>query len=422
MIAPYFVPRRRVGALRPFKFAVHLKKYGWNPTVLTIEDSNNNLSEKESSLLDGIDIIEISPPFDRTVKKSKSRQQKKITSGKLLSARVSDWIDKQIPIDTWVILFRLKYSGIRKEIEHLNPDLIWSTGDPWSGHWLGNKLSKDLSKPWIADFRDPWTLSDINLRDRSSFSSKRDRLWEQKFVRNADKLIFTAQSTEKLYAAHYGLNEDKTDTIYNAFDDALNESKKEWKTVLNEKFLNILFFGRFRRLSPAYPMIKALKELSSKYPDAVKKIRIHSFGELEAEDVHWMEKYKLQDQFINHKPVLPQQAISVLNKADLLLVSTNEERKHIIPAKLWEYLQVDKPILSIAPNPEIADLLQETGAGIQFSTQNSSEIAQYLHDCVSNKNELISKKDSNSKNINRFTAQNTAKQLSEIMDELTSDG
>ncbi len=421
MIAPYFVPRRRVGSLRPFKFAIHLKQYGWNPTILTIKDSKNKLSEQERTLLDGISIIEITPPFDRTVKQGNTFNEKNKTSSKSLSATVSNWFDKQIPIDSWMMLFRFKYNSIRKNVQQINPDLIWSTGDPWSGHWLGYKLSKNLSKPWIADFRDPWTLSDINLRDRSSFSSKRDSLWEKKFVQNANKLTFTARSTEKLYKDHYSLHA-KTDTIYNSFDDTISEKSKSWEVDFDDKYLNILFFGRFRRLSPAYPIIKALHNLSSKNTDALKKIRIHSFGEMEPEDVHWVEKYELKDQFINHKPVLPQQGTSVLNKADLLLVSTNEKRKYIIPAKLWEYIQVDKPILSIAPNSEIADILEETGTGIQFPPQNISEIAQYLIECVESKKQLFSNKGYSSKKRVKFTAQYTAKQLSKIMDELTVDG
>lgn len=419
MIAPYFVPRRRVGSLRPFKFVIHLRDNGWNPIVLTIKDSKNSLSKKEQALLEGVTIIEIPPPFDRTVtsKKSKPAQKKKS-----IFTKVSDWIDKQIPIDSWMILFWLKYRGIKKQIKHINPDLIWSTGDPWSGHWLGDKLSSDLSKPWIADFRDPWTLSDINLRNRSAFSLKKDSSWEQKFVRNANRLIFTAKSTEELYSSYYKLNESKTQTIYNAFDDALNESSKNWEKKVNDDYLNIFFFGRFRRLSPALPIIKALQYLSSENPEAVKRVRIHSFGELESDDQQWVEKYQLNDQFIIHEPVLPQQSSSVLEKADLLLVSTNEERKHIIPAKLWEYLQVDKPILSIAPNPEISDILQETGAGIQFSTDNISDIAHFLNECVSKKKEgrPLIKRDS--KKLDGYTAQSTAKHLSKIMDELTSDG
>ncbi|MEX2455845.1 MAG: glycosyltransferase [Balneolaceae bacterium] len=420
MIAPYFVPRRRVGSLRPFKFVIHLKEQGWNPVVLTIKDSKNRLSEKEKRLLDDIQIIEISPPFDRTVSSS-SKSEKKKKSDKSTSFKLSEWIDKQIPLDSWMLLFWLKYRGIRKQVKLINPDLIWSTGDPWSGHWMGNKLSKDLSKPWIADFRDPWTLSEMNLRKRSGFSSKRDRHWENKFVKNADKLTFTAKSTEDLYRDHYNLNEKKTATIYNSFDDTLNDSSEKWKVHFDHEYLNILFFGRFRRLSPALPIIKALQSLSSKNPEAVKKIRVHSFGEMEIDDLNRIKKYQLQDQFIIHNPVLPQQSINVFKKADLLLVSTNEARKHIIPAKLWEYLQVEKPILSIAPNPEIADILQETGAGIQFSTHNISEIAQYLNDCVENKNELFLSKRNTGK-VDRFTARSTAKQLSKIMDELTSDG
>jgi len=424
MIAPYFVPRRRVGALRPYKFAIHLKDHGWNPVVLTIKDAKNSLTEKEKSSLEGINIIEISPPFDRTVKPSGIKENKQKDQGESFSSKFSDWVDKQIPIDSWLLLFLFRYGAIKKQIKEVNPDLIWSTGDPWSGHWVGNKLSADLSKPWIADFRDPWTLSDINLRNRSAFSSKRDSLWEQKFVRNADKLIFTAKSTEKLYSDHYGLNEAKTDTIYNAFDVTLHEPAKMWEAEFDNNYLNILFFGRFRRLSPALPVIKALNSLTLSNNKVAKKIRIHSFGKMEAEDHKWLEKYNLQDQFIIHEPVVPQQSTNVLKKADLLLVSTNEERKHIIPAKLWEYLQVEKPILSIAPNPEIAEILNETGAGKQFSTDSTSEITDFLVKSLSNKEKGQPLFDHTRRpdEISRFSSKYTTKKLSEIMDELISDG
>ncbi len=424
MIAPYFVPRRRVGSLRPYKFAIHLKDYGWNPVVLTIKDAKTKLTDREKLCLDGIRIIEVSPPFDRTVKSTDKNENKIKNNGKSLSSKVSDWIDKQIPIDSWLILFWLNYRDIRKQVKQINPDMIWSTGDPWSGHWLGNKLSGDLSKPWIADFRDPWTLSNVNLRNRSGFSSKIDRSQEYKFVQNADRLIFTAKSTEELYRNYFNLSEKKVDTIYNSFDETVNKSDEMWDIEFNDHFLNIVFFGRFRRLSPALPVIKALNILSSTNVKAAQKIRIHSFGEMEEEDQQQLEKYQLQDQFIMHDPVLPQQSISVLTKADLLLVSTNEQRKHIIPAKLWEYLRVDKPILSIAPNPEIAEILRDTGAGVQFSINSISEITAFLSDCVTLKeeNQPLLSTDRNPDKIRRYTAESTAKQLSKHMDGLTSDG
>jgi hypothetical protein len=111
MIAPYFVPRRRVGALRPFKFAIHLRKYGYNPVVLTIANPDGNLTAKEKKLLDGIKVIEVGSPLDRT-EKVKSIKEKKTSR---LSGSVMNWIDKQTPLDSWIYLFQMRYSWILTE-------------------------------------------------------------------------------------------------------------------------------------------------------------------------------------------------------------------------------------------------------------------------------------------------------------------
>jgi hypothetical protein len=49
----------------------------------------------------------------------------------------------------------------------------------------------------VADFRDPWTLTKVNLRERSLFSAGLDREAEKKVVKNADKMIFTSQNYRK---------------------------------------------------------------------------------------------------------------------------------------------------------------------------------------------------------------------------------
>ena len=424
MIAPYFLPRRRVGSLRPYKFAIHLKNKGWTPTILTIKDSSGELSENEKKALEGVEIIEVSPPFDRTTS-GKAKSSKKKESGLSKNSSLLDWFDRQIPMDSWIFLFMMKYRSIKKQVKDLDPDLVWSTGDPWSGHWLGNRLSTQLKKPWVADFRDPWTLTEMNLRGRSRFSASMDRLLEKKFVEQADRLVFTSKNTEKVYSEHYSLSKKDTATIYNAFETGLQGiSAEDWEATLDEDHLNILFFGRFRRLSPAKPIAEILKEIGEKNPALVEKIRIHSFGEIEVEDMTLIEKYGLEDQFVVQDPVLPEKAGSVLKKADLLFLSTSMDRKNIIPAKLWDYLPVGKPILSIAPNPEIKSILEETGTGRQFGVDQAEDIAQYLESVSAEKEKKgsVGIDQQSDQKVEKYSAEQATNKLAKIMDKLTGHG
>lgn len=421
MIAPYFVPRRRVGSLRPYKFVAHLKEFGWEPVVCTIEDKSESLTNTEQQIVSGIEIFNVIPPFDRT---SKSVEVEKSGGDSKLLSRLTEnlaaWFDRQVPMDTWIFLFRRSYGKILARAKTANPDIIWSTGDPWSGHWVGQKLARDLQKPWIADFRDPWTLSGLNLRKRSRFSSWADKKLEKKFVILADKLVFTSRSTEHLYREHYRLEKEKTATIYNSyhFSKSNESSINKWDTELSKNFFNILFFGSFRRLSPVLPIARSVAKIT---PNTRNKIRIHLFGSLHPSDKKELEKAGIFDLFVTHKKVMPEQAQSVFKKADLLLVSTSVERETIIPAKLWEYLKSDKPILSITPNPEIGEILENTGSGVHFLNHQKREIAEWLSASVLKKfNGKPLLNAVRSEVIEQYSSRHATKQLAQIMNELAS--
>ncbi|WP_158551567.1 glycosyltransferase [Rhodohalobacter sp. SW132] len=423
MIAPYFVPRRRVGSLRPYRFVIHLQSFGWKPVVCTIQDQSQEKTDAEIQALKNVEILELKPPFDRTggPPASSGMKKKRTLSSKAADA-LAEWFDSQVPMDTWIFLFRSSYGKILEKARAENPDIIWSTGDPWSGHWVGHKLSRDLNKPWIADFRDPWTQTNLNLRRRSRFSDWRDRKLEKKFISAADRVVFTSKATERAYQQHYRLDEEKTATIYNSYHPVDQESSDgEWDAEIDSSRVNLLFFGSFRRLSPAAPVANAVGKLT---PEEREKIRIHSFGNLEESDTEYLEKMRLKHQFITHEKVLPTMAPSVFKKADLLLLSTSRERKHIIPAKLWEYLNSDKPILSIAPNPEIGEILARAGAGVHFENQDSDAIARFLSAAVQKKEKgekpvEITRKP---KTDLEFSPEYTTRQLAGIMEELTTDG
>ncbi len=382
MIAPYFLPRRRVGALRPFKFAIHLRKFGWNPHVLSIK-ARGHLTQKEKKFLDAISVFELSTPLDRT-NQSGSQQSGESTSKNGVQATVANWIDKHFPVDTWLPFFHLKWGVIRKIVQKVEPDAVWSTGDPWSAHWVGKKIKEQHpDMGWIADFRDPWTVSDMRLKRRSAFANKVDQWLEQKWIKKASLLTFTSDQTRKNYEQYYGNLDLQTATLYNAFDrDLFGTLNPKPGLEVDEDKLNLLFFGRFRRLSSARATIRILARLKQLRPSAANRIAIHVFGPLPESDRQFARKKQVHGCFEIHDPVPVEQGLQVMREADLLFLSTNPSRTDIIPAKLWDYLAAERPILSIAPNSEIAQILEETGTGVQFEGSKIERIAELLMECI----------------------------------------
>ena len=485
MIAPYFLPRRRVGALRPFRFAAHLKEHGWEPHVVTIR-SSGQLTPLERELSEGVQLTEIDPRLDLTGSSGSQLQMDEQIETSNLSERlelfkkwadgagrsISDFIDRHWPMDTWQLLFIREYRSLLRHAREADPAVIWSTGDPWSGHWLAERLSQYLDLPWVADFRDPWTLGGVSLRSRSRFSRWMDRRYEQRFIRSADHLIFTSGRTRQLYVNHYPEVRWKSSTITNSFDPALFSGSKRQSEgsamtcqdldrqprkpdeqphepgvqprepgmqrreqcknteeldrqpehqTSPDNILELIFFGRFRGLSPASPVIRLLAEVRAISPELQSRIRITSFGPLLQSDVALATEAGVIDSFRTSRPVPPEAGPDLLNRADILLISTDPRRSSIIPAKLWDYLAVPVPVLSIAPNPEIDTILKRTGAGRQFRLSQLDRAAQLLADCVTAKTEgrefpLTSQR--NRAEIETYSAAYTTGQLADVLNQI----
>lgn len=384
MIAPYFVPRRRVGAVRPFRFAINLKRYGYRPVIMTIGHKPELLTPAEKNLLSGVPMISIETGIDRTTRAQKKENFYPQDDWGGITEVISNLIDRQTPVDTWIYLFLIRWRWIKNEALRVNPDIIWATGDPWSGLWLGRKLAKTLNKPFVTDFRDTWTLANVGLRERSRISGWIDEVIEKRVIRTSDFLVFTSEETRALYSDHYQLDKNCTAAIYNTFDpiSRLGSRNKSASSTYRKGVVQIHFFGRFRRLSPAQPIIEILKKLRGQRPEIAGRFRIHSYGTPDPDQLNFIERAGLSSQFIFEDVVSPEEAQKALKSADLLLLSTHHSRRSIIPAKLWDYLGTGKPIFSIVPNPEVEKILADFHSSNHFTVGSSISAEDYLSKLV----------------------------------------
>lgn len=414
--------------MRPFRFVIHLKEFGWEPTVLTIAAEGQELTEKEARLLEGIDIIELKPPFDRTTaaesQLGKASRQKKSTSGG--HSFGLGLLDHQFPVDTWLLFFWMKYRQILRVVQRVQPHVMWSTGDPWSGLVIGGQLARRFGIPWVADFRDPWTLSEVRSEGQWALTQTINRFCERRVLETAEVVLFQAEQTERVYQRHYAEMGLRTTTIYNSYDPAVFEDPVELKSASargasDGDRLRIGFFGRFRSMSPASLMTDVLAEARRRHGAAAEAVEVHSFGPLNEEDARYAEEKGVLEHFRRQEAVPLEKALSALRQFDLLLLSTDPRRDQIIPAKLLEYLAAARPVLSFSRNPEVAEILQRTGTGLQLDPGRTGEIADLLVACLEAKREerpLPLPFEPRPEEIRKFEACATTEELASLFDSV----
>jgi glycosyltransferase involved in cell wall biosynthesis len=168
-------------------------------------------------------------------------------------------------------------------------------------------------------------------------------------------------------------------------------------------------------------VIDALREVRQRSDDLAKDILVYSFGPLNRADAAYALSVGVLDRFRKHEAVTAEEALRVLRTFDLLLVSTDTSRSRIIPAKLFDYLPSGRPILSLSRNPEVAEILDRTGTGVQIDPLDTAAVADFLLEGIRARRagrKLPVRFEPQEDEIGRFEARRTTAKLAELFNDL----
>jgi len=381
ILSPYFPPRRRVGGLRAFKFARRLAEFGYEPHVVCLESPGERATDAERAALSRMDVLELSASVDSTRKRSSSSVSKVARDPNVFD-RLADAVDRRMPVDSWLPWLFAHRAGVVRHARSREVDLVFCTGDPWSSHLFGRSIARALSVPYVADFRDPWTLCTVRGHDRPSWVRSLDARAEAMVVRDAAALVFTSSRASALYRANYRGAGEKIVTIRNGYDesafgDPVDATRASGRIASSSRAtLDLLFFGTFRPLAPALPVIRWLEGLRRLAPELLDGVRVQSMGSLDAEDRAAAERAGVLACFESVPPVPYELSLTRQRQADLLLVASDERRDDMIPAKLFDALPAGRPVVSLATNPEVAGILRHTGTGETVDGRDPAWIAR----------------------------------------------
>ncbi len=411
----YWPPSGKAALHWPLKMIQYLPSLGWQPAVITVEE--DSFSEKDNSLLkdipDNLKIIK-TPQFDVF------KIYRKITGRKLgeplsISETVSN--KNNSPAQKLSLWMRMNifipdarigwYSyGVKAAIKLIREyesegkkiDMIFSLGTPHSTHLIAKKVSHISKIPYTAFLSDPWVdQAYYKSFNRSALSIKIDRILESSVMKTASKIIFVTQTARQSFIERYPEIEAKSYVLFWGYDESKFRSYNPKKhSSSDEKF--ILHTGNmadFQNPEAFWQLIKSKNEKGANY-------KIHFTGTVGPAVINSLERAGLKDYYKIKGFLQYNDLIKEFDEADILLVCPYD--KNHIPGKLFEYLRAGKPIIAFCDdNPEVASILNNSGAGMLFSFSESGS-------------EFFDKKfEPDLTEAQKYERKNIATQLSEIL-------
>lgn len=436
IVAYYFPPLGWSGVQRTLKFVKYLRKFGWEPVVVTV--GQTKFSVTDETLVDeipkGIDIIKIDDVKFKDVTDDVKKELKSyvkssfdIISNDDLKQQYENEIEKKFSELRDLLLFpdgnaiwaNNVIKEIRNKVNLRQIDVVYSTSAPYSTHLIGNYIKNEYNIPWVADFRDEWNNNPYNISsDINPIRKKVELLMEQEILKKCNKVITISTIAKENYMQKFGLDESKIEIITNGYDES--DFKNVYNEKTNEKF-TIIHNGSFYSDRNPYTFIKIINQLIEENLMSISDVEIEFVGKIEAEIIKKIKKLDINN-LINLIEYMPHiDSLKYANTADLLLliIGKGEKLKSVYTGKVFEYLRLKKTILALSPKDSLVEkLLIETKTGKNIEYDNIEGIRKTVLDNFREwkKNKYIN---INPQNIEKYSRESLTGSLAEIFNEIS---
>jgi hypothetical protein len=365
MIAYHYPPMSGgSGVQRTLAFTRHLPSAGWQPLVLSVSPGAY-VSAQAADAPPGI-----------TVHRSFA-----LDSARHLALR-GRYPSLLAQPDRWISWWLSAVPAGLRLIHRHRPDVIWSSYPIATAHLIALTLHRLSGIPWIADQRDPLVDTDYPADPRR----RRIHGWiEQQAMRRAAAVVCTTPGAVRdLALRHPERNKPRVELIENGYDETsfiTAETASPGPRAPDSRFL-LLHSGVI------YP--------SERDPGALFAALAHllSNGDLGPANFHLrlratghddylrglMRQHPGIEQLIELAPPLPyKDALAEMIGADGLLLLQAENCNGQIPAKMYEYLRANRPLLALThPDGDTAGALRRAGIDTIGRLDSAGNIAGAL--------------------------------------------
>jgi glycosyltransferase involved in cell wall biosynthesis len=381
-----FPPAKAIACVRTWSTAKYLARLGWDVTVVTPHPSVwRHLEDPEATEAnlrrEGIRRILTGHRW-RCLMPDHLHCWRQGIGG--FAAGVCRHVARRLGID--------KDIGWIKAAEHAcapltaqDADIILACGPPFAAFRLAKRLSDRLGRPYVLDYRDPWTRF---LHTPRSIRPSTIRE-EARLLASCAAVTIVSRSWSSDLDRRFGVG-SKLHVITNGYD------LEELTQVEPYSFghFAIVYAGRFyppKRVIT--PVMAALKLLNETVNGRSGEWYFHYYGTDPNHVSEEAKRFGLMERVVLHGLVPRTEALSAIRGAGVAVVITSVleedslEAKGIVTGKVFEILGQETPILLVAPSESDARVIAEsTGLAQSFTGSDTEGMAAFLRNAMLGRN------------------------------------
>ena len=405
LVSFHFYPSQEVGAKRPSETAAHLRRIGYDVTVLRAwERQFAALSVPDS--LAGLRILSITVPrrmftaiwiaLKRAIRIARPAPA---ASGAGARARSSGAQGKMGPL-AWLRRQALAYdtlfqgnkrwlfrSALRLWLHtrRRRYDLVIASGPPMASYICGWLASHFAAPKLLLDFRDPWYLhgdKELTTVMLNHPLARFENGLAKTCVQRCAAIVAASPGTKRHIVESFGMQPDSVQVIRNGFDEHALVGAVPPRGRLELLYTGSLYWNR----NP-FPFLEALHTLSSAAAVDASKIRLRLVGKCE----RWKDSplrpwiaERGMETIVEILPYMKPEDLRAIVASSNVLINFAQGQPRQIPAKSYDYIAAGREVVVLAElHSDVADLFREAGIGHVVEPGDTAGMSRILEDLYS---------------------------------------
>ena len=379
IVAAEFPPLGGGGVIRATKMAKYLDRFGWWVTVVCSDDPMGDAVDDSllAELAPSVSVVRVGSRLGSATKRASTAAKR---------------LDRRNPVFRTLFAFRAgvraltavpdRWIGWASKVGRMDsesvgrPEVIVSSGPPHSGHLAAALLHRRLGVPFVMDYRDEWVLNPFH-RTPLPWRRALERRLERWCVRMAARVVFVSQASADRYAALYPDQAARFHVVPNGFDP--DDMPPPTPRPTADGHVLIGHAGSITNRRDAGEFFRAFGRVARRAGPG-QAPRLLLMGTISAEQQRIAEG-AIPASSLQLRAFAPHaEALRAIAECHVLLVLTNAEEAGpaALTGKIYEYLALRRPILTIAPEGPATALIAESGAGVTADPTDGDAIERAI--------------------------------------------